>query len=93
MTTWTPIDTTAASTSYEFAPFASLAYAEGAFADGNIYDPWGLVGTAQSPNWSAITTGATGTDYSFAPFANLAYAEGAFADGVIYDPWTLISTT
>jgi hypothetical protein len=92
MATWTPIDTTSVTTSYEFAPFANLAYAEGAFADGIIYDPWDLINTAQSSNWGVITTEAIVTDYSFAPFANLAYAEGTFADGVVYDPWTLIST-
>jgi len=92
MTTWTPIDTTNITTSYEFASFSNLAYTEGAFADGNIYDLWDLVNTTQSPNWDAVTTGAIVTDYSFSPFSNLAYTEGTFADGVIYDTWTLIST-
>jgi hypothetical protein len=92
MATWTPIDTTTTSTSYDFNPFANFAYAEGAFADGSVYSDWGLINTSQSSNWGVITTEATVTGYDFAPFANLAYAEGTFADGVVYDPWTLIST-
>jgi hypothetical protein len=92
MATWTPIDTTTVTTSYEFALFANLAFAEGGFADGLVYDPWGLINTTQSSNWGVITTVTVGADQNFATFANTAYAEGAFADGIVYDPWTLIST-
>ena len=91
MATWTPIDTsTDIAVSYDFNPYATLALAEGAFADGTVYDGWNNIGTAQTPNWGVITTGVS-TSYDFNPYATLAFAEGAFADGTVYDPWTLIS--
>ena len=93
MTTWTPIDTGSdTAVSYDFNPYATLAFTEGAFADGLIYDPWGAINTPQSPNWGVIPT-VDSTSYDFNPYATLAFAEGAFADGLVYDPWTLISTS
>jgi hypothetical protein len=93
MTTWTPIDTGSdTAVSYDFNPYATLAFAEGAFADGLIYDPWGAINTSQSPNWGVRPT-VDSTSYDFNPYATLAFAEGAFADGLVYDPWTLISTS
>jgi hypothetical protein len=93
MTTWTPINTNSASAvSYDFNPFATLSFGEGAFADGLTYEPWGNIGTSQSPNWGAITT-TTPVAYDYAPFAHLSFGEGAFADGWVYDPWALISTS
>jgi len=47
MATWTPIDTgTSTAVSYDFNPYATLAFAEGAFADGTVYDPWTLISTS-----------------------------------------------
>ena len=92
MATWTPIDTTTATTAPDFNPFANFAYAEGCFADGVIYPDWDLISTSQASNWGVITTETASSNYDFNPFANFAYAEGAFADGVVYDPWTLIPT-
>jgi len=46
MATWTPIDTAAAATSYDFNPFANFAYAEGTFADGIVYATWNLIPTS-----------------------------------------------
>jgi hypothetical protein len=92
MATWTPIDTAAAATSYDFNPFANFAYTEGTFADGVIYPDWGLINTSQTSNWGVITTETASSNYDFNPFANFAYTEGTFADGAVYDPWTLIST-
>lgn len=92
MATWTPIDTTTASTASDFNPFANFAYAEGCFADGVIYSDWDLISTSQASNWGVITTETASSNYDFNPFANFAYAEGTFADGAVYDSWTLIPT-
>jgi hypothetical protein len=93
MATWTPIDTgTNTTASYDFNPYATLAFAEGAFADGSVYSGWGSIDTSQSSNWGVISTG-TPASYDFNPYATLAFAEGAFADGLVYDPWALISTS
>jgi hypothetical protein len=93
MTTWTQINTGAATTTvYDFNTYGALAYADGCFADGAINEAWGLINTTQNPNWTQVSTGAISAGYEFDPYANLAFGEGCFADGAINEPWTLIST-
>jgi hypothetical protein len=66
MTVWTQINTTQTpiwssvdtglSPAFEFNSFATLAYAEGAFADGSTGDLWEVLATDQTPNWTLIST-------------------------------------